>query len=302
MKKVPDKFKEELKNFETYLLFERNYSSHTIRAYLKDIAEFLKFMSKNNLNYDQVKRIHIRQFLTGLRERISPVSISRLLSALRTFFKFLIRDEKLDENPFSGVSITRFVKKIPQVLEEHEVEALLLQPDTEKLSGLRDRAILEVLYATGMRVGELVNLKISDVDVWSSTIRVFGKGKKQRFCYLTDSAIEYIERYLDARKGKSEFLFLNKAGKPISCVSVRKMLKKYINQAAIKKKISPHTIRHSFASILLSRGCDLKSIQELLGHKDISSTQIYTHISPQKLKEIYDQTHPRTKKQSDKGN
>jgi len=201
----------------------------------------------------------------------------------------------MEENPFYGVSVPGRIKKIPTVLEEKEMNALLDAPDVNSPRGLRDKAILELLYSTGMRVGELVTLKLSDVDVWSSTVKVTGKGSRQRFCYLTDSAVEALERYLEKRPPKPEALFLNKNLTRLSAVSVRSIVNKHINKAAISKRISPHSIRHSFATIMLSRGCDLRSIQEFLGHKDISTTQIYTHISARRLKDVYDKTHPRAK-------
>jgi len=282
-----------LKNFETFLIVERNCSPHTIRAYKKDIRIFLSYAGRKKIKIGGITRPQVRSFITYLRGTLAPVSIGRELSSLRSFFRFLTREEVVSENPFSGISVPSRIKKIPDVLEENEMNALLAQPDVSKLSGLRDRAILELLYATGMRVGELTAVRINDIDFWSGSVKVTGKGRKQRFCYLTENAVEFIEKYLEKRPKKPERLFLNKNGTPLSAVSIRKNLNKYIRNTAIVKRVSPHTIRHSFATILLSRGCGLRAIQELLGHADISSTQIYTHISPKHLKEVYDKTHPR---------
>ena len=282
-----------LKNFETFLIVERNCSPHTIRAYSKDIRNFLSYAARKKIEIGSITRPQVRGFITYLRGSLSPVSIGRELSSLRSFFRFLMREEVVSENPFYGISVPSRIKKIPDVLEEDEMNALLAQPDVSKLQGLRDRAILELLYATGMRVGELTDIRISDIDFWSGSAKVTGKGRKQRFCYLTETAVDFIEKYLERRPKNPDKLFLNKNGTPLSAVSVRKNLNKYIKKTAIVKHVSPHTIRHSFATILLSRGCGLRAIQELLGHADISTTQIYTHISPKHLKEVYDKTHPR---------
>jgi len=284
-----------LKEFETYLEAERNYSPNTIRAYRKDIGGFLDYAREKKLDIASLERRQIRAFVTRAREGLSAVSIGRMLSSVRSFFRFLITEGVMEENPFYGVSVPGRIKKIPTVLEEKEMNALLDAPDVNSPRGLRDKAILELLYSTGMRVGELVTLKLSDVDVWSSTVKVTGKGSRQRFCYITDSAVEALERYLEKRPPKPEALFLNKNLTRLSAVSVRSIVNKHINKAAISKRISPHSIRHSFATIMLSRGCDLRSIQEFLGHKDISTTQIYTHISARRLKDVYDKTHPRAK-------
>lgn len=284
-----------LKEFETYLEAERNYSPNTVRAYRKDIGVFLEYAREKKLDISALERRQVRAFITLQREGLSAVSIGRMLSSIRSFFRFLITEGVMEENPFYGVSMPGRVKKIPTVLEEAEMNGLLDAPDVNSVRGLRDKAILELLYSTGMRVGELVALKIADVDVWSSTVKVTGKGSRQRFCYINDSAVEALERYLEKRPPKPEALFLNKNGTGLSAVSIRSILNKHINKAAIAKHVSPHSIRHSFATILLSRGCDLRSIQEFLGHKDISTTQIYTHISTRRLKDIYDKSHPRAK-------
>jgi len=310
----PSEARKFLKEFETYLTAERNYSPNTIRAYRKDISVFLNYAREKKIDIAVLERRQIRSFITrvrgGLRpgagpacrklfERqgcsLSPVSIGRMLSSIRSFFRFLIIEGIMEENPFYGVSVPGKIKKIPTVLEENEMSVLLEAPDVNTVRGLRDKAILELLYSTGMRVGELVSLKRPDVDVWSSTVKVTGKGSRQRFCYVTDSAVEAIEKYLEKRPPKPEALFLNKNGTRLSAVSVRAILNKHMNKAAISKHVSPHSIRHSFATIMLSRGCDLRSIQEFLGHKDISTTQIYTHISAKRLKDVYDKTHPRAK-------
>ncbi|PKN00050.1 MAG: tyrosine recombinase XerD [Elusimicrobia bacterium HGW-Elusimicrobia-2] len=298
-----------LKEFESYLESERNYSPNTIRAYRKDIGGFLDYAREKKLDIASLERRQIRAFITRAREglcpdaclagrrgcNISAVSIGRMLSSIRSFFRFLITESVMEENPFFGVSVPGRIKKIPTVLEENEMNALLDAPDVNSPRGIRDRAILELLYSTGMRVGELTALKISDIDVWSSTAKVTGKGSRQRFCYINDSAVEAVERYLERRPPKPEALFLNKNGTGLSAVSIRSILNKHMNKAAILKHVSPHSIRHSFATIMLSRGCDLRSIQEFLGHKDISTTQIYTHISAKRLKDVYDRTHPRAK-------
>ena len=224
-------------------------------------------------------------------------TISRKVTALRSFFKYLAREGAVEGNPARAVFLPRKEKRLPRFLDRVEMEALLNAPDPDTLSGLRDRAILETLYSTGMRVGALVNLNREDLDLLGDSIRAREKGKKERICQLGRFAARALQRYLKSLlpplPGSGRPLFVNRDGKRLSDRAVRNLLDKHIRGAALKKKISPHSIRHSFATHLLDAGADLRAVQEMLGHSSLSTTQIYTHVSRQKLKQVYDSAHPR---------
>jgi integrase/recombinase XerD len=250
--------------------------------------------------FDSLSEAVLLSFLDGLRSaRMSPNSISRKLSAIRTFFKFACREGYTKKDITANTTGMRTVKRLPSVLTVDEVAPLLAQPDGMEPAGSRDKAMLETLYATGLRVSELINLKLADINMDVGFVRCFGKGSKERIVPLGKVAIEYLSRYLSngrpkfARTGSSEYLFLNHFGRPMSRVGFWKIIKKYTSRAGITKNITPHTLRHSFATHLLEGGADLRSIQEMLGHVDIATTQIYTHVSRDKLKEVFRQSHPR---------
>ena len=231
---------------------------------------------------------------------LSKRTVARKMAAFRTFFKFLTREGYLKKNPMSALRTPKLEKKLPMVLDENEVSRLMESPAND-LIGRRDRAILETLYSTGMRVSELVKLDLEKVDFIGGVCRVMGKGSKERICPIGDRALRSIRDYLQARGGKAKkeakALFLNHSpnqeGSRLTDRSVRRTVDKYIERTCRREKISPHTLRHSFATHLLNRGADLKSVQELLGHENLSTTQIYTHVSTQRLKEAYDKAHPR---------
>ena len=240
----------------------------------------------------------MRKYLAYLREKsISKRSIARKLSSLRTFFRFLERDGYVKANPVAIISTPKLDRKLPLFLDEKSVLRLIMAPDTKTLRGARDRAMLETLYTSGIRVGELVGIDISDVDFISGVVKVLGKGRKERLAPLGDKAINAIREYLAYRDSKkqsdTEALCLNKSGKRITTRSVRRIVDRYIKDLGVKEHISPHTLRHSFATHLLNRGADLRSVQELLGHKNLSTTQIYTHVTIERLKSVYDKAHPR---------
>jgi integrase/recombinase XerD len=230
---------------------------------------------------------------------LSANSIARRLAAIKVFYRFLVRERILKDDPTSLIDSPRLWKKIPDTLSLNELDALLKQPNIRDKQGIRDRAILETLYATGMRVSEAVNLKVDNINLEIGFLRCIGKGNKERVIPVGRKAIISIHRYLELsrpqllRKKESEFLFLNRFGKKISRQSLWKMIKKYARAARIKKSIRPHTLRHSFATHLLERGADLRSVQEMLGHANISTTQIYTHINKERLKTIHRLFHPR---------
>lgn len=284
-----------IEKFIRYLEIEKDYSSHTILNYRLDLEDFKKFLGTVEL--EKIDYLTLRKYLAGLKEKnLGSRTIARRLSSLRSFFKFLTRDGYLKTNPILSLSNPRLEKYLPQFLTEEEVAKLIESAfaKTEKDErGLRDRAILETFYSTGMRISELVGLNAEDIDSIGGVVKVKGKGKKERVVPIGDTAITAIRRYLEARKKESESLFLNKSGRRISGRGVRNIVNKYIHLAGIKRGISPHTFRHSFATHLLNRGADLRTVQELLGHANLSTTQIYTHLTTERLKSVYDKTHPR---------
>ena len=293
-----------LDDFLGYLAFERNASEETCRAYSADIIQFLNFIGADE-NFDPKLIDHraARSFLAHVRNRgCSKSTAGRKLSALRSFFKHLLREGILTENPFASVRQPRKEHRLPQLLDEQEVGELLAAPDKSKFGGARDRAILETLYSTGARVGELVGMDLEDIDFVTEAVRVRGKRKKERLLPLGSFAVGALRHYLERREvlaGRVAIhrraLFVNNRGGRLTDRSVRRMLDKYVLQIGIGRKISPHTLRHSFATHLLNNGADLRSVQELLGHESISTTQIYTHLTTARLKAIYEQAHPRAK-------
>ncbi|MCQ9206988.1 MAG: tyrosine recombinase XerC [Omnitrophica bacterium] len=285
-----------IEKFKDYLTKEKNYSLHTVKNYVADLKEFAKFLSGKDLK--DVDYITVRKMLGFLRERaISKRSIARKLSALRSFFTFLQRDGYITANPVASVSTPKMDKKLPLFLDEKTVLKLLTSPDKTSFQGLRDKAILETLYGAGLRVSELVGIDVGDVDFISGVIKVLGKGRRERIAPVGDAAITAIRKYVAYRDRKAgegnEALFLNKSMKRLSDRGVRCIMDKYITVLSMQKHISPHTLRHSFATHLLNRGADLRSVQELLGHKNLSTTQIYTHVTTERLKSVYDKAHPR---------
>jgi tyrosine recombinase XerC len=278
--------------FMSYMEIEKNYSKHTILNYRLDLNEFVKFIDK--VSVEKVDYQHFRRFLAQLRKKEHrPRTLARKLSSLRSFFKFLHREDIIKENPAVLLVTPKLDRPLPKFLSEKEMAKFIESPSLKKEMGLRDRAILEMLYSTGIRVSELVGLNVEDVDLLSNVAKVAGKGKKERIVPVGDQALKIVRRYLEKRKHKSYALFLNKFGKRLSDRSIRNIVDKYIKKACIGQNISPHTLRHSFATHLLDRGADLRFVQELLGHASLSTTQIYTHVTTDKLKKVYDQAHPR---------
>jgi len=281
-----------IEKFINYLKIEKDASGHTILNYREDLRGFLHFLQKTPL--EEVDYLTIRKFLAALRSKeYDKRTIARKLSTLRSFFKFLYREGYLKFNPMSTVSTPKIDKKLPRFLDVANVVRLIESPDTKDSCGLRDRAIMEILYSSGMRVSELVGLDCDDVDFIGGVAKVMGKGKRERICPIGEKATDALRNYLTKRTGRSKALFLNRSGGRLRDRSVRRIIDKHIRRASLREKISPHTLRHSFATHLLDRGADLRSVQELLGHKNLSTTQIYTHITPERLKSVYDKTHPR---------
>lgn len=284
-----------IEKFKNYLTVEKNYSAHTVRNYVSDLLEFSDFLA--GVEATDVDYLAVRKFLGFLRSKnISKRSVARKVSSLRTFFRFLQKDGYIKNNPVISISAPKLDRKLPVFLDEKTVLKLVTSPDGKTLQGARDKAILETLYSAGIRVSELVGIDMRNVDFISGIVKVLGKGKKERLAPIGDKAVEAIRGYLEFRNrkwGDREPLFLNKSGKRLNDRSVRRTVDKYIKCLSIKERVSPHTLRHSFATHLLNRGADLRSVQELLGHKNLSTTQIYTHVTTERLKSVYDKTHPR---------
>ncbi len=284
--------------FINYLKIEKNYSSYTITSYNKDLKELEFFLESNykNLDVREIDYFILRKFIIFLNtKKINKKSIARKISTLKSFFKFLVREEIIKSSPAASLLYPRQEKKLPVFLTEKEVVSLLESIKGEGFLQLRDKAILEFLYSTGARVSEMVNLRKEDVDLIGGMAKVMGKGRRERILPLGEPAIKAINDYLKKRKDKSEFLFVNYRGRKLSDRGVRLIIEKYIKKLSLNTGISPHTLRHTFATHLLNRGADLRSVQELLGHKSISTTQVYLHLSIENLKNIYEKTHPRAK-------
>ncbi|MBI4368554.1 MAG: tyrosine recombinase XerC [Candidatus Omnitrophica bacterium] len=285
-----------IERFLHFLEAEKNASPHTIKNYRSDLAEFFRFLG--TVKVSDVNYLAIRRFLAHLKEKeFLRSTVSRKLACLKSFFKYLTREHLVENNPASGIATPKKERRLPSFLEMKEVEHLLESTVGDSWEMKRNRAILETLYSSGIRVGELVGLNLEDVDLLSGLVKVRGKGKKERIVPLGSCAAKAIKEYLDVLSMDAERasvpLFLNRQKTRLTDRSVRRILLKCAQRAALKKDISPHTLRHTFATHLLDRGADLRSVQELLGHTHLSTTQIYTHVSAKRLREAYDQAHPR---------
>lgn len=284
-----------IEKFMRYLEIEKNYSPHTILNYKLDLEDFKNFL--RDIELEKIDYLTLRKYLAVLKERkLGTRTVGRRLSALRSFFKFLTREGYLKTNPILSLSSPKLEKYLPSFMTEEEVKKLIesaFAKNEKDERGLRDRAILETFYSTGIRISELAGLNIEDIDFIGGIVKVMGKGKKERIVPIGEIAITTVRRYLEKRKKQADALFLNKSGKRISTRGIRDIMEKYIRIAGIKQGVSPHTFRHSFATHLLNRGADLRTVQELLGHANLSTTQIYTHLTTEKLKNVYDKAHPR---------
>ncbi len=292
-------------DFIAKLEHEKGFSEHTLRAYHKDLLQFDNFLkAEKRSSLESVNHLLLRRFLAVLRSRnYSKTTIARKLASIRSFFKFLIREGELVSNPFEMLRTPKQEKKLPHFLSINEVDVLLKTPDCSNVMGLRDLAILETLYSTGIRVSELVGLDESNIDFFGGMIKVQGKGKKERLVPIGSHAMNAINEYVNSKSkskanekkkvSRSEPLFLNKFGGRLTARSVARSLDKYLKMSGVNLLTSPHTFRHSFATHLLDKGADLRSVQEMLGHSSLSTTQIYTHITTERLKNVYDKAHPR---------
>jgi len=323
-----------VQQFLNYLRFERRFSEHTAKCYGADLRQFGEFLvgasesggpSAESVSLAQqqggpatavatqtkpkVDQLFlstdinvIRSYLACLNEKqYSKATVARKLATLRSFYKFLVRTNRVSSNPVTAVRTPKQDKKLPRFLEYEEVKKLLETPPADSWLGARDRAILETLYSTGIRVSELVALNMDDVDFLGEVIHVRGKGKKERIAPISSSALQVIQHYMEFRNKRAQnnsnfdprVLFVNKHGRRLSTRSVRRKMDKYLKIAGLDPAISPHTLRHSFATHMLNNGADLRSVQELLGHQSLSTTQVYTHLTTKRLKEVYEDAHPR---------
>jgi len=295
---------EHLNKFITYLIAEKNASPYTIKNYRHEIGQFLGFMKEQGIDsWDGVDRYLLRRYLAWLQAQgYVKASITRKISELRSFCRYLVREGILDKNPIRAISSPKIPKRLPNYLDLHEVEALLAAPDAMTPQSQRDRAIMEVLYASGLRVSELVSLNLRNVDLRHGELRVWGKGAKERVALLGEPACRALRRYI--REGRPQLiksgretnaLFLNRLGSRLSTRSVNNILDRYAKLAGLERRVTPHVMRHTFATHLLDGGADLRTVQELLGHADLSTTQIYTHVSQARAKEVYQKAHPRAR-------
>lgn len=293
--------------FLTYLKVGNHYSAHTLESYGLDLRQFLQFLEGEGIGrFEVVDHIMLRKYLAYLKETgLAKSSIGRKIACLRTFFKYLCKQGFLNENPISGVASPRREKRLPEFMYQEEINALLKMPDLSTELGIRDQAILELLYSSGVRLQEVVNLKLKDLDLSRGYLRVMGKGSKERLAPLGGVAHRILLRYLKEvrpnllKKASSNLkfqnnVFLNYQGTGLSGRSIQRMVAKYLKKLVLlKRKITPHTFRHTFATHLLENGADLRVVQELLGHVDISTTQIYTHVTKERIRSIYLKSHPR---------
>lgn len=303
---------EAINKYKTYLDAERNYSEYTVLNYINDINEFKTFLSENEFGYltSLTKQNIARYYISYLSEKnYKKKSIARKISSLRTFYRYLERQGIINDNIFENVETPKLDKPLPKVLYFNEIEEIYASIDTSTALGMRDFAILEILYGSGLRVSELCNLTEKDLDYRNKTIKVFGKGHKERYVPLNEKAISSIKRYLlvsrpelriNSKYEEPVQLFLNNHGGPLTTRGVRVILNNIIDRSSENLHISPHTLRHTFATHLLDGGADLRSVQEMLGHSNLSTTQIYTHVSKEQLKRVYLESHPRITKKGEK--
>ncbi len=287
-------------SFSNHLLVERGLAVNTLDAYGRDLGKYLEFISRSGAWLETATDKDVLSFLVHLRNAgLGSRSIGRHLASIKSFYRFLVSEGILKESPAAGIRTPRMVRALPDALSIEDCDRLLGQPDAKTPIGLRDKAMLELLYATGLRVSELISLSINDCNFITGCLLALGKGNKERLIPLGQVAMKYLKEYLLscrpkwARRFSTNTLFISRTGKGLTRQGFWKIIKKYAKRAGIYKPITPHTLRHSFATHLLERGADLRSVQILLGHVDISTTQIYTHVARKRLKEIHERYHPR---------
>lgn len=295
--------KDALDDYLQFLRVERQLAANTLLSYERDLKSYVQYLKEVEQmdSLRNVERIHILNHLSHLKETtMSSRTVARHISSIRSFHQFLIRERIVDKDPTVHLEMPQMDKKLPNVLSIEEIEALIEAPDTSKANGKRDQAMLELLYASGMRVSECINLDMEDVNLTMGFVRCFGKGGKERIIPLGKSALSSCKGYLSGARNDlsktgvtTDALFINQRGKRLTRQGFWKLLKQHAQKAGIQKELTPHTLRHSFATHLIENGADLRAVQEMLGHADISTTQIYTHVSKTRLKDVYSQFHPR---------
>lgn len=291
-----------LDQFLNYLTVEKGLSLNTLESYSRDLIKYLDFLATKGIkDISETSDLTIISFISILRkDGLSNRSIARNLTSIKMFYKFLTEDHHIKSNPTLNIETSKREAKLPHILSIEEVDLLLQKPDKNTPLGLRDAAFLELLYATGLRVSEIVSLPLNDINLEAGYLIAYGKGSKERLIPIGEVALNLIKEYLKKarpillKNKQSHYLFTTRSGKPLTRQGFWKLIKKYALAAGMKKNITPHTLRHSFASHLLERGADLRSVQTMLGHVDISSTQIYTHVTTERLKKIHRQYHPRS--------
>lgn len=293
-----------INEFIVYITNQKKYSLNTIKNYKIDILEFYDYIIGKQENYLKVDYNFIKGYLMVLYDKkLSRNSIARKLSSLRSFYKYLFNNEFIEMNPFRYVSTPKKERKLPKYLGVEELEDIFNTPDIKLPLGQRNKVILEVLYATGLRVSELVNIKVSDIDFYRKEIKVMGKGSKERIVHFGDYCLDAINLFLEDGRQKlllkhnktSEYLIINEKGNKITTRGVEKIINDIVKKASIKKHVSPHMLRHSFATHLLNEGCDILTVKELLGHESLETTQVYTHVSNERLRSVYLKCHPLNK-------
>jgi len=295
---ISSKSKQIIDSFLDALWMERGLSNNTLSAYRSDLYQFSLWLQQQQIELIKVEAKEILAYL-ALPEKKSARTVARRLSSLRRLYEYLLREDQIKKNPVSNVDAPRLGRSLPKTLTESEVENLLEAPDTEDVLGVRDKCMLELLYATGLRVSELVGLTVQQVNLRQGVVRVTGKGNKERLVPLGEEAIQWIEKYLSFARNeilnhsKSDALFPSKRGKAMTRQTFWHMIKRYTIVAGINKTLSPHVLRHAFATHLINHGADLRVVQMLLGHSDISTTQIYTHVARERLKDLHSEHHPR---------
>ena len=286
----------DLTEYINYLRVNRNYSDYTLLNYENDIKEYFMFLEKECLDYLDITYQDLRGLLEEYKDKkYKSTSIRRKISSLKGFYKYLVRNNKININPFIYVTLPKKEKKLPKYLNINEMDELFIPVDFNDFLSVRNRLIIELLYATGIRVSELVNIKLNDIS--SDSIKILGKGDKERIVFFNDVCKKYLDKYLIKRNeiSKCDYLIINHNGNKITTRMIRIIINDLIKQTSIMKHVSPHVIRHTFATHLLNNGCDLLTVQELLGHSSISTTGIYTHVSTEHIREVYYKTHPRSK-------
>lgn len=287
---------EDIKNYLNYLKIDKNYSINTINSYKNALTKYYNYIDKKNIDFKKVKENEIKEFLTHLSKNNCPRTVAYTLTVLRNYYNYLIIEKVVGENIFYNIDMPKLEKHLPSVLTYEEVDKLLDINITDSFSA-RNKAILELMYASGLRISETINLKLYDIDLENDIVRVFGKGSKERIVPIGTIAVNALNKYINEyrekmlKNKKNDYLFLNNHGNKITRQGLFKNLKSLLKEKGIEKDVSPHTLRHSFATHLLNNGADLRSIQELLGHSSIKTTQIYTHVSSEHLKEQY-KSHP----------